>query len=333
MAAAGTTAGGRIAIESHLDGSEARSLREDVRAGLAAPLKEIPPKHFYDTHGALLFERICTLPEYYQTRTERSILTAHAGRIAQLTEASELLELGSGSASKTRLLIAPLLAQGTLRRYIPVDCTEKMVRECAQELAGDYPDLEVHGVIADFERHLELLPASGGRRLTIFLGGTIGNFPPQARERFLAALATSMRGDDHLLIGVDLVKDPAVLRAAYDDAAGVTAQFNRNLLRIINRELGADFDLDSFEHVALYDEREQWIEMRLRARGAQRVRIAALAMDVDFAPGEEIRTEISAKFTRARVTSELDAVGLDLRAWLSEPGERFALALAAARGA
>ena len=328
MAGATTATGERIAIESHLDGSEARSLVEDVRAGLTAPFKEIPPKHFYDTRGALLFERICTLPEYYQTRVERAILTARAGQIATLTRASELLELGSGSATKTRLLIEALLEQGTLRRYIPVDCTETMVRETAQELAGEYPGLHVHGVIADFERHLELLPAGRGRRLTIFLGGTIGNFPPRSRQSFLAAIARGMRRGDHLLIGVDLVKDPVVLQAAYDDAEGVTAQFNRNLLRIINRELGADFELCAFDHVALYDEQQQWIEMRLRARSAQRVHIAALAMNVEFAAGEEIRTEISAKFTRGRLTRELEAIGLDLCAWLSDPGERFALALA-----
>jgi L-histidine N-alpha-methyltransferase len=328
MAPATTATKRRIAIESHLDGSEARSLVEDVRAGLSAPFKEIPPKHFYDTRGALLFERICTLPEYYQTRTERAILAARAGHIAALTRASELLELGSGSATKTRLLIDSLIEVGTLRRYIPVDCTEMMVREAAQELADEYPKLRVHGVIADFERHLELLPAGTGRRLTIFLGGTIGNFPPQARRDFLSALAGSMRSADHLLIGVDLVKDPAVLQAAYDDAEGVTAQFNRNLLAIINRELGADFDLSAFAHVALYDEQRQWIEMRLRARSAQRVHITALAMDVDFSRGEEIRTEISAKFTRERMTSELEAAGLRLCAWLSDPDERFALALA-----
>jgi L-histidine N-alpha-methyltransferase len=332
MAPPTTAAGRRIAIESHLDGSEARSLIEDVRAGLSAPFKEIPPKHFYDTRGALLFERICTLPEYYQTRTERAILAARADRIAALTRASELLELGSGSATKTRLLIDALIEAGTLRRYIPVDCTETMVRAAAQELAEEYPMLRVHGVIADFERHLELLPAGRGRRLTIFLGGTIGNFPPAARSEFLSAIAATMRSADHLLIGVDLVKDPAVLRAAYDDIAGVTAQFNRNLLAIINRELGANFDLSAFEHVALYDHQHEWIEMRLRARSAQRVHIAALAMDVDFSRGEEIRTEISAKFTRVRFTSELEAVGLKLCAWLCDPDERFALALAGVAG-
>src|ERR1700723_2026484 len=301
---------GAIRIESHLDGADERSLADDVLDGLTRPFKELPPKHFYDARGAELFDLICDLPEYYPTRAERAILERHAGEISALTGAAELVELGSGTASKTRVLLDALHGDGTLLRYVPVDVTESMVRECAAELTAEYPGLRVHGVIGDFERHLDHVPAADGPRLVVFLGGTIGNFPPGSRRRFLRQIGGLLGPEDHLLMGTDLVKDPRVLEAAYDDPEGVTAEFNRNVLHVLNRELDADFDPEDFEHVALFDDRHEWIEMRLRARRDHTVQVRALELPVHFDAGEELRTEISAKFTPQRLEGDLDAAGL-----------------------
>jgi L-histidine Nalpha-methyltransferase len=317
-----------ITIDSHLHEGEQRSLAEDVLDGLTRPFKELPPKHFYDTRGAELFDRICELPEYYQTRTERSILEDHAERIAQFTGAAELVELGSGTAAKTRVVLDALHAAGTLRRYVPVDVTEQMVRDCASSLVDEYPGLRVHGMIGDFERHLDRLPEAEGPRLVAFLGGTIGNFPPGSRRRLLREIAGLLEPEDHLLLGVDLVKDAQVLQAAYDDEQGVTAEFNRNVLRVLNRELAANFDPDDFEHVALFDDEHEWIEMRLRALREHTTHVADLGLSVHFEEGEEIRTEISAKFTRERISGDLAAAGLELVSWLTDPDQMFALALA-----
>jgi len=317
-----------VRIECHLDGAEERTQAEDVMDGLTRPFKELPPKHFYDARGAELFDRICELPEYYPTRAEREILEQRAGEIAQLTGAAELVELGSGTASKTRVLLDALQAAGTLRRYVPVDVTESVVRECASALADEYPGLRVHGVIADFERHLDRVPPPDGARIVAFLGGTIGNFPPGSRRRFLREIAALLGPADHLLLGTDLVKDPAVLEAAYDDAEGVTAEFNRNVLRVLNRELGADFEPDDFEHVALFDREHEWIEMRLRARRAHTTHVRDLDLPVRFEEGEELRTEISAKFTDARIDGDLAAAGLELVQRFTDDEELFALTLA-----
>jgi L-histidine Nalpha-methyltransferase len=316
-----------ITIDSYLHEGEQRSLAEDVLDGLTRPFKELPPKHFYDSRGAELFDRICELPEYYPTRTERAILQDHAERIALDTAASELVELGSGTAAKTRVLLDALHSAGTLARYVPVDVTEQMVRACARDLTAEYPGLRVHGVIGDFERHLDRVPHAEGPRLVVFLGGTIGNFPPGSRRRFLREIAQLLGPDDHLLMGTDLVKDPEVLERAYDDAEGVTAEFNRNLLRVLNRELDADFDPEDFEHVALFDSEHEWIEMRLRSRRAHTTTVAGLGLSVRFEAGEEMRTEISAKFTRERVCGDLAAAGLELTGWLTDADELFALSL------
>jgi L-histidine Nalpha-methyltransferase len=316
-----------IRIDSHLDGNQGRSLAEDVLDGLTRPFKELPPKHFYDARGAELFDRICELPEYYPTRTERAILKANAQALAELTGAVELVELGSGTAAKTRVLLDALHAAGTLRRYVPLDVTETMVRDCASELTNEYPGLRVHGVIGDFERHLEMVPEAEGPRIIAFLGGTIGNFPPGSRRRFLRQIAGLLGPDDHLLMGTDLVKDPVVLEAAYDDSEGVTAEFNRNVLRVLNRELNADFDPEDFEHVALFDAQHEWIEMRLRARRELTTTISGLDLQVHFDAGEELRTEISAKFTHNRLEGDLGAAGLELASWLTDPDELFALTL------
>jgi L-histidine N-alpha-methyltransferase len=319
-----------IRIDSHLDGTSERSLADDVLDGLTRPFKELPPKHFYDARGAELFDRICELPEYYPTRAERAILDEQADMLAELTSAAELVELGSGTATKTRVLLDALQAAGTLERYVPVDVTESMVRECARALTSEYPGLRVHGVIGDFERHLDRVPPACGPRIVAFLGGTIGNFPPGSRRRVLRQIARLLGPADHLLMGTDLVKDPRVLEAAYDDAQGVTAEFNRNVLRVLNRELRADFDPDDFEHVALFDEQNEWIEMRLRARREHTTIVRDLDLPVHFDAGEELRTEISAKFTRERLDGDLHAAGLELVRWLTDPEELFALSLSRA---
>ena len=319
-------AGAAIRIDSHLDADE-RTLAEDVLDGLTRPFKELPPKHFYDSRGAQLFDRICELPEYYPTRAERAILTDSAEELSRLTNAAELVELGSGSASKTRVLLDALSAAGTLERYIPVDVTESVVRECAAELTDEYPGLRVHGVIGDLERHLDRVPPAEGPRVVAFLGGTIGNFPPGSRRRVLRKIASLLGPDDHLLLGTDLVKDPEILEAAYDDADGVTAEFNRNLLQVLNRELGADFDPDDFDHVAVFDAEHEWVEMRLRARREHTTMVRDLDLSVHFEAGEEMRTEISAKFTAERLQSDLSAAELELVHWLTDPDELFALTL------
>jgi L-histidine Nalpha-methyltransferase len=316
-----------IRIDSHLDGSHERSLADDVLDGLTRPFKELPPKHFYDARGADLFDRICELPEYYPTRAERSILERNAEELARLTRAAELVELGSGTAAKTRVLLDALYGAGTLRRYVPVDVTESMVRDCAIELTGEYPGLQVHGVIGDFERHLDQIPPAVGPRIVAFLGGTIGNFPPGSRRRVLRGISRLLGPRDHLLMGTDLVKDPRVLQAAYDDAQGVTAEFNRNVLRVLNRELDADFEPEDFDHVALFDAEHEWIEMRLRARREHTTLVRDLDLPVHFDAGEEMRTEISAKFTAERLEGDLLASGMELVRWLTDPDELFALSL------
>jgi L-histidine N-alpha-methyltransferase len=328
MSTSATRRAGRVTFEDALAGDGGRTLADDARHGLTQTLKQLPPKHLYDTRGAALFDRICELPEYYPTRTERAILERAAAELIATTGAGELVELGSGSAVKTRLLLDAMAAAGTLQRFVAVDVTEQVVRVGAAELTREYPGMHVHGLIGDFERHLDRLPAPSAPRLVAFLGGTIGNFDAAGRRRFLRLVAGLLGDDDHLLLGTDLVKDRATLEAAYDDAEGVTAEFNRNVLHVLNRELGANFDPSSFHHVARFDAEHEWIEMRLRAREAQEVALPAIGLTVRFAAGEEMRTEISAKFTRERVAAELTAAGLRLSAWHTDASEWFALSLA-----
>src|SRR5271155_2664628 len=316
-----------IRIDSHLGGAHERSLAEDVLDGLTRPFKELPPKHFYDARGAELFDQICELPEYYPTRAERAILEETAVDLATLTNASELVELGSGTAAKTRGLLDAMYAAGTLKRYIPVDVTESMVRDCAEELTDEYPGLQVHGVIGDFERHLGRVPAAVGPRVVAFLGGTIGNFPPGSRRRVLREIGSLLGGDDHLLMGTDPVQDPVGLEGANDDAQGLTGHFNRNVLHVLNRELDADCAPEHFDHVALFDREHEWIEMRLRAQHEHTTLVRALDLPVHFRAGEEMRTEISAKFTPERLGGDLSAAGLELMRWLTDPDELFALTL------
>ena len=312
------------------DGFLAGSLRADVRAGLARRPRSLPPKWFYDAAGSALFDKITELPEYYPTRAEREILSGAAGQIAALSGAGTLVELGSGSSEKTRLLISALRAAGTLRSYVPVDVSEPALLAAASALLAEYPGLAVRAVVSDFEEHLGLPPrdGSGATRLVAFLGSTIGNLLPPQRAAFLRRIRAGLAAGDSLLLGTDLVKDPAVLLAAYDDAAGVTAAFNKNLLAVLNTELGADFDLDAFEHVAVWDAEQEWIEMRLRAAGAQTVHLPAVALTVEFTDGEEMRTEVSAKFRREGVAAELAAAGFVLRQWWTDRQGRFGLSLA-----
>ncbi len=309
------------------DDDIAAALRQDVRSGLTAEAKELPPKWFYDERGSQLFDDITRLPEYYPTRCERAILDTRAGVIATASGADTLVELGSGTSEKTRLLLDSLRGQGTLRRYAPFDVSEPTLRTAAAALEADYPGLEVHGVVGDFEHHLDRIPREG-RRLIAFLGGTIGNLKPAERKQFLADLAAGMNPGDGLLLGTDLVKDLARLEAAYNDSAGVTAEFNRNVLAVINRRLHGDFALDRFEHHAFFDRDNEWIEMRLRSTRRQTVHIADLDLVIDFSSGEEMRTEISAKFRRAGVEAELADAGLTMTEWWTDPAGDFALSLA-----
>jgi L-histidine N-alpha-methyltransferase len=306
------------------------TLADDVVRGLTSAPKWLLPKYFYDDRGCDLFEEITRLPEYYQTRTERRILEGAAGGIVARHRPTELVELGSGSSRKTEAVLDAMHRAGSLRRYLPFDISPGAVLSAAGRLAEAYPGLRVHGVAGDFERHLAEIPPcrKGGRRLVMFLGGTIGNLHPDARAPFLRAVSSLLGPRDRLLVGTDLAGDVGRLEAAYDDSAGVTAAFNLNVLRVLNRELAADFDASSFEHVAFYDTENDWIEMRLRSLAAQRVRIEALDLDVDFDEGEEMRTEISCKFSRAAVEDMYERAGLRLLEWHTDPDERFAVSLA-----
>ncbi|ALG08898.1 L-histidine N(alpha)-methyltransferase [Kibdelosporangium phytohabitans] len=317
-------------VDVHLaEDHAARALAADARVGLSATPKVLPPKWFYDARGSDLFEQITRLPEYYPTRAEREILGDRAGEIAAASQARTLVELGSGSSEKTRLLLDALHAAGSLRQFVPLDVSRTALRDAAEALAVDYPALEVHGVVGDFTEHLALLPGEAPR-VVAFLGGTIGNLLPVERAKFLASLRDVLQPGEWLLLGTDLVKDPETVRVAYDDAAGVTAEFNKNVLHVLNRELGADFDVDAFDHVAKWDPDSEWVEMRLRAQRAMRVRIPALDMVVSFTEGEELHTEISAKFRRETIAAELADTGFELTEWWTDKQDRFGLSLSRA---
>ena len=317
-----------LTVDVHLGPDDLRqALEHDVRRGLAAPPRSIPPVWFYDEEGSRLFERITELEEYYPTRAERRLLEDHAPAIARLAGSDTLVELGAGACAKTRVLLDAMAATGPLERYVPFDVSDEFLRASAAELLEHYDGLAVHAVVGDFHRHLALIPRQG-RRLVAFLGGTIGNLDPAQRQRFFFDLNCAMGADDRLLLGTDLVKDPARIVAAYDDAQGVTAAFNRNVLAVLNDQLDGDFDPTRFEHVARWNEVESWIEMRLRSTGAQRVTLGGLDLTLDFAPGEELLTEISAKFTPERVEAELTKADFVVEGmWGAEEGE-FLLTLA-----
>ncbi len=320
-----------IAIEVHLDADAAAMMARDVRAGLSGEFKELAPKYFYDERGSQLFEQITELDEYYPTRAERSILAKRAAEIvATAAEPRTLVELGSGSAAKTRHLLSAMRDAGCLGTYVPVDISEEITHETADLLVQEYPGLAVRGLVCDFEHHLERIPAVDDGRLIAFLGGTIGNLYPSARHEFLSRLAALMGPGDRLLLGTDLVKDTDRLELAYDDPGEVTAEFNKNVLRVLNRELGADFDLDAFEHVARYDAAEARMDIRLRSTAEQTVRLGELDLEVEFAAGEEMRTEISSKFTRERLETIYAGAGLEMSGWFTDADGDYALSLARA---
>ena len=302
------------------------ALRTDASEGLTAHPKALPPVWFYDATGSDLFEQITELPEYYPTRAEHEILAARAPEIAAAVHARTLVELGSGSSQKTRLLLDALRDEGSLRGYVPVDVSESALRQAAEAVTLSYPGLEVHALVADFHQHLGL-DGTRGPRLLAFLGGTIGNLLPEQRAAFLTRIRAALEPGDALLLGTDLVKDPATLVAAYDDSAGITAAFNKNLLTVLNHGLDADFDPDEFRHVALWDPEHEWIEMRLRATRPVQVKLRELDLVVPFEGGEDLRTEISAKFRQERVRSELQRSGLTLRHWWTDEAGRYALSL------
>jgi L-histidine N-alpha-methyltransferase len=318
-----------IEIEVHLRADGGLAMARDIRLGLTAKPKELAPKYFYDEIGSQLFERITELPEYYPTRTEREILSQRASEIvAAAGEPGTLVELGSGSAAKTRHLLNAMRDAGCLATYVPVDISEQITHETAELLAEEYPGLAVRGLICDFEHDLERIPSGSGGRLVAFLGGTIGNLYPGPRRDFLARIGALLEPGDQILLGTDLVKEPSRLEAAYDDSQGVTAQFNKNVLAVLNRELGGDFDLDSFEHVARYDADATRMDIRLRSLADQTVRLDGLDLTVSFAAGEEMRTEISAKFTREQLDGIYSEAGLRLDGWFTDPAGDYALSLA-----
>jgi L-histidine N-alpha-methyltransferase len=307
--------------------SAADALRRDVRDGLTRTPKSLPPKWFYDSVGSDLFDQITRLPEYYPTRAEAEILRARAADIAAASGADTLVELGSGTSEKTRILLDALRDGGSLRRFIPFDVDASVLESAGAAIGEEYPGIEIDAVCGDFEEHLGKIPHVG-RRLVIFLGSTIGNLTIGPRAEFLAALADNLEPGDGLLLGTDLVKDVDRLVHAYDDSAGVTAQFNKNVLAVVNRELDADFDLDAFDHVARWNADEERIEMWLRASTPQRVRVGGLDMTVDFAAGEEMLTEVSCKFRADAVADELAAVGLRRTNWWTDQAGDFGLSLA-----
>ena len=318
-----------IAIDVHLDADAAATMARDVRLGLCAYPKELAPKYFYDDRGSRLFEQITELDEYYPTRAEREILADRSAEILAVAgRPGTLIELGSGSAAKTRHLLDAMSAEGVLDTYVPVDISEEITQRTAAQLVGEYPGLSVRGLVCDFERDLERIPDHGHPRLLAFLGGTIGNLYPRPRQEFLERIAGLLGPNDHLLLGTDLIKDTARLEAAYNDAAGVTAEFNKNVLAVLNNELGAEFDLEAFEHVARYDEEAERMDIRLRSLADQEVRRDGLDLEVSFAAGEEMRTEISTKFTRERLESVYAGAGMELRGWFTDAGGDYALSLA-----
>ena len=322
----------RVTIDVHLPpGGPLSGMAADVRAGLTKPFKELSPRYFYDERGSELFEQITELPEYYPTRAERAILERHAGAICETARSpSTLIELGSGSAAKTRVLLDAMDDDGCLRAYAPVDISEQITRETAEAVASEY-GITVHGLVCDFERDLERIPLAGPR-IIAFLGGTIGNFEPSQRASFLARVANLLGPRDRLLLGTDLIKARGALEAAYMDSAGVTAAFNKNVLSVLNRELGADFDPDAFEHVAFWDEENLWIDVRLRSLARQMVEVSSLGIRVAFARGEEMRTEISTKFARDGLAGIYAEAGLEMVGWWTDPDELFALSLARPAG-
>ena len=314
-------------VDVHLDDAASRrTLLDECRAGLTSNPKWLLPKWFYDARGSDLFEKITYLPEYYPARCEREILAAHASDIARAANNTTLIELGSGVSEKTRALLDAMKAEGLLTRYVPFDVCEPVVRDVARVLSGDYPGMKIHGVVGDFELHKKHLPRDGSRLISM-LGGTIGNLGPDKRARFFSEVAGQMAPGDSFLLGTDLVKDIGRLEAAYNDAQGITGEFNRNVLLVLNRELNADFDADRFTHEAVYNTAEHRIEMLLVSDCDQTVHVRDLDLVLTFREGERMQTEISTKFTREMITRELGQVALSPEGWWTDARGDYALSL------
>jgi L-histidine N-alpha-methyltransferase len=317
----------RTTVDVHLGSDDLdKTLRADVSAGLSASPKELPPKWFYDERGSELFDQITRLVEYYPTEAEREILLGNAEEIIATTRPETVIELGSGTSDKTKAILDAGTADGDLRRFVPFDVSEAFLRSSVDQLAERYQDLEIHGVVGDFDAHLAYLP-TGDRQLLMLLGGTLGNYRPVERKQLMSAMVARQQVGDHVLFGVDLVKDIARLELAYDDPQGVTAAFNKNVLQVVNRQLDANFDLDNFEHVSHFDTENEWMDLRLQSVVDQDVRVEALEMDVHFAAGELMRTEVSCKFRRAGFEAELTAVGLEPVMWLTDAAGDFAVSV------
>jgi L-histidine N-alpha-methyltransferase len=331
MNSIGSAATDRITVEVNLPpGGPLSGMAADVRAGLTRPFKELSPRYFYDERGSELFERITELEEYYPTRCEREVLNTYSEEIcAAANRPASLIELGSGSARKTQVLLDAMREASCLETYCPVDISEEITRDTAERIADEYDGVDVHGLVCDFEFDLERVPVEGPRVIAL-LGGTVGNFAPHQRAGFLRRISNLLGPDDRFLLGTDLVKDPAILEAAYNDSRGVTAEFNKNVLAVLNRELGADFDIGSFEHVARWDPENLWVDIRLRSLTNQVVNFDALEMLVPFGAGEEMRTEISTKFMRPGLEGIYAEAGLELTDWWTDREGLYALSLARA---
>ncbi|MEM9204638.1 MAG: L-histidine N(alpha)-methyltransferase [Actinomycetota bacterium] len=318
-------------IDVHLGPEDLEAaLRRDIAEGLRSTPKDLPPKWLYDARGSDLFDQITRLDEYYPTEAERSILRAHAADIVERAGADTIVELGSGTSDKTRALLDAAVAAKTLERFIPFDVSESFLRDAARMLAERYPGVMIHGVVGDFDRHLDRIPA-GGRRLVMLLGGTIGNYPPVERKGLLTEIVQGLEPGDHVLLGTDLIKDVARMEVAYDDPHGVSAAFAKNVLAVINRKLGGSFDLDAFDYVSRWDPDNEWIDMGLRSRRDQLVAVDALDMVVPFAKGEIMRNEVSGKFDPDAFTDELAAVGLDVVQWYHDAANDFGVSLSVLR--
>ncbi len=316
-----------ITIDVPTTTEDPASLGQIVKTGLLANPRTLPSKLFYDERGSTLFEQICKLPEYYQTRTEHQLLLTWADEIVELSGAEELVELGSGAATKTRVLLDAMAKAGQLRHFVPFDVDETIVRRVSEELAQEYPGLQIHGVAGDFLAHLEHIP-EGGKRLVVILGGTIGNLPPLAAKEFLTAVNTEMADGDFFLLGVQRITDIARLEAAYNDQQGITAKFNKNILRVLRNQLGAVCEPDQFEHVARYNPEANRIEMWLRSEEAQTLEIPDLNLSISLEKGEEIRTELSMKYDYPLAEDLLLSCGFELVKWYTDPGQLISLALA-----
>ena len=322
-----TSTSSRLRVENYLDeGYFDRALRSDVLAGLQKTPKRLPPKWFYDDRGSELFEQITRLTEYYPTEAERSILSARANDIALASGADTLVELGSGAADKTRVLLDGLSSTGQLRGFVPFDVSEGILRSSSVALLDEYADLVIDGVVGDFEHHLGKIPREG-KQLIALLGGTVGNFYPEHRKQFLTEVVEGMKPGDTFLLGTDLVKDVDRLELAYNDPQGITAEFNKNVLAVLNDRVDANFDMDAFEHLATFDTTNEWIDIRLRSLVDQEVRVEGLDLDISFTAGEELETEISSKFRKERVEEIVAEVGLELIEWWTDERGDYALSL------